>query len=373
MDISEPGYEKKESGKDPWFSRRNVLRAAGATLTGISFGGDLEIEAGRVISGCPSPERAREEPEDSFTVTIIPDSQNYVEGQDGFLEDFMDDELSYFKAQRDWILDNQEDWNIRFVTHVGDVVDDPDSEHQWSQVEEILEPIPDKIPFNVSPGNHDREKTGDGYSLENFRKHFGPDEFQEYDWFESRGADGMVYRQEFSGGGQEFQNIGLPHEPTESQLAAAGEAIREEGIPTIVTTHGYLRDNHDYSGRTRETVLKDGNSGVQINDKLVKENEEVFAVLGGHSFRNKAKNDDGGEYVQVSGDGQDTLIELLANFQGRPNGGNGYLKLMEFRRGVEHCEEYPDSIHIRTYSPENGWELDYDSDIRIDVDLDIMF
>ena len=67
-------------------------------------------------------------------------------------------------------------------------------------------------------------------------------------------------------------------------------------------------------------------------------------VLNGHSFRAD------GEWAQVSQNDADLdVYEMLACYQDYPNGGNGWLRTIEFVQdgGVDEA----DRIRVRTYSP----------------------
>ena len=82
-----------------------------------------------------------------------------------------------------------------------------------------------------------------------------------------------------------------------------------------------------------------GNSGEAIWNKLIKKNARIFMVLCGH-WANA-----GGEWHQVSANkaGQ-PVVEILADYQTRENGGNGWLRLITF---VPQSNQ----IQFRTYSP----------------------
>jgi hypothetical protein len=58
-----------------------------------------------------------------------------------------------------------------------------------------------------------------------------------------------------------------------------------------------------------------------------------------------------------------TVYQLLADYQAYPNGGNGWLRTLDFRP-VE------DKIHVKTYSPYvNQYQTDSDSQFTLDYDM----
>ena len=50
--------------------------------------------------------------DDFLTVAVLPDTQGYT-----------DDYPAVFDMQTQWIVDHKDDWNIQFVSHLGDIVD----------------------------------------------------------------------------------------------------------------------------------------------------------------------------------------------------------------------------------------------------------
>ena len=61
------------------------------------------------------------------------------------------------------------------------------------------------------------------------------------------------------------------------------------------------------------------------------------------------------------------VYEMLADYQMRENGGDGWLRYMEF-------DPDKSQIRVKTYSPSlDRYELDADSDFVIDVDFDARF
>jgi hypothetical protein len=105
---------------------------------------------------------------------------------------------------------------------------------------------------------------------------------------------------------------------------------QNKDIPTIVETHGYLQA---------------GTSGLRPTwgqpwwDEVIKGNPQVFMVLCGDGGEN------GGVAHQTSfNDANKPVLEIEADYQNFDEGGNGYLRLMEF-------DEANNMIHVRTYSP----------------------
>jgi len=87
-----------------------------------------------------------------FSIIVLPDTQVYSESFP-----------SIFNAQTQWIADNYDTWNIVYVAHVGDIVNNHYSTEEWGNAsramrileEAVSERFPDGIPYGVVPGNHD--------------------------------------------------------------------------------------------------------------------------------------------------------------------------------------------------------------------------
>jgi len=108
----------------------------------------------------------------------------------------------------------------------------------------------------------------------------------------------------------------------------------------IVSTHSYL---HGLDGIGREK------SAENVWNKLIRSHPQIFMVLCGHIT-------DAVEYHQISvNDAGNKVLEMLADYQKRDHGGDGWLRLI---RIVPASHE----IQVRTYSPVlDKWETDADS------------
>jgi hypothetical protein len=129
-------------------------------------------------------------------------------------------------------------------------------------------------------------------------------------------------------------------------------------IPTIVTTHAYQRDD---IGRAPSPDFG-GNAGEQIWKKLIRSNPQIFMVLNGHFHEGD------GERHQISlNDAGQEVYEIMADYQRYPNGGEGYLRLLQF-------DPSANQIRVQTYSPKlDQFVVDEDSEFTLSVDFDSRF
>lgn len=267
------------------------------------------ISALALLGACVSPAASLTEPaaapaaleDTSFTLAVIPDTQNYVDYTHQTAEGFPFDAGDLYIEQFNWIAENleSEGGDIAFVTHVGDVWQhgtikiDPEHEARGFKVvpnpifdahlspsektrtvemriaREGFELIDGKTPFSVVPGNHDydaawsdsqfppramtpaevdpKDLTSLGMlhvgGLENFREVFGDDTafFAGKPWYIASRDGGTDSAQIFEAGGYRFLHIGLQFDPPNESLEWASEIIAQnKGLPTILTTHDYM-------------------------------------------------------------------------------------------------------------------------------------
>ena len=88
---------------------------------------------------------------EDWTVVALPDTQNYSQS---FPE--------IYDAQTQWIVDNLAARNIRFVTHLGDLVNEAATLSQWQNAfasMSILDAA--QVPYGTATGNHDFLYPGD--------------------------------------------------------------------------------------------------------------------------------------------------------------------------------------------------------------------
>ena len=299
-----------------------------------------------VLSGFGCGPAADQEP---FTIVMLPDTQFYAEKYP-----------TYFHDQTEWVRQNAEKENIVFVTQVGDIVQNGDAApDEWKVADEAFSRLKGVVPWGVAIGNHDYDLVEPPGSANAFRKTFGPQRFAGNAWYGGNSENELNSYQWFSGGGSRFLIFHLEADiPDEAIAWVEGVLERHPGTPAIVSTHIYMSDETK-SRSQEEYYRKDvGNSGEAVWNKLIRKNSQIFMVLCGH-WPNA-----GGEWHQVSANnaGQ-PVFEILADYQSRENGGNGWLRLITF-------VPKENQIQFRTYSPSlDQYETDADSQFTLPLDF----
>jgi hypothetical protein len=124
-----------------------------------------------LASGLPSSP-ASGQGSDTFRIVVLPDTQNYVTS--GARSEIA---LSQFG----WVIEDAAASDIAFVTHVGDVVQNPNSLLEWDRIEPGFDGLDDNdIPYGISPGNHDLLPDGGPVEYDN---RFPTSRFAGQPWF----------------------------------------------------------------------------------------------------------------------------------------------------------------------------------------------
>ncbi len=279
---------------------------------------------------------------------MLPDTQIYSKGHP-----------ELFHAQTQWIKANRDRENIVFVTQVGDIINDHAKiPAQWTVASEAMATLDGVVPWGVAIGNHDFDGASDKAKASTFLRHFGPERFKGRSWYGGASANGLNSYQTFSGAGVDFVILHLETDIPDSAIAWATDVLgRHPTRAAIVSTHIYLKGRDGVARGASPGYNKGGNSGAAVWDKLIRGNPQIFMVLCGHEGRTD-------EYHQVStNDAGHKVLEMLADYQKRTKGGDGFLRLI--RLDPAGCE-----IQVRTYSPSlDRFETDPNSQFTVPWEL----
>ncbi len=268
-----------------------------------------------------------------FTIAVLPDTQKYSQIHP-----------ETFTAQTRWIKANRDKENIKFVAHLGDVVQTGRLEKEWINADRSMKILDGVVPYGIALGNHDYNGTTRRNSTL-FNKFFPPSRFAKYRWYgggyDKKTNDNSCQR--FKAAGMDFLVVCLELGPRDEVLKWAGDLVaRHPRHRTIVVTHCYL--NRDGTRITKKekggpgTYVKKNNDGEEMWTKFVSRHKNIFMLLCGHIIRTP------GARLSSKGVKGNTVHQLLSNYQGLRNGGNGWLRLMKFAPGEN-------KIHVKTYSP----------------------
>jgi hypothetical protein len=272
-------------------------------------------------------------PGEEFTIVALPDTQFYA-----LFFPFV------FDSQLQWIVENKQARNIRFVSQLGDCVHNGGNTIEWSIADRVMsrleDPLatgqPDGIPYGIAVGNHDNSGTtgtlaDQSQGTELYNTVFGRDRFEGRIYYGGHfGTNYDNHFELFSASGMDFIAMHLEWEAGSSPLREAVLAWADDLLETyperraIVTVHELLNIDGGW-----------GDQGQATYDTL-KHNPNLFLMLCGHLWNNPRRLD--------TFDGN-PVHTLMSNYQHlQPFGGNGWLRIMTFKPLL-------DQIEVQTYSP----------------------
>ncbi|MFC3040717.1 metallophosphoesterase [Virgibacillus xinjiangensis] len=299
----------------------------------------------------------------AFKIAILPDTQNLAMNHPDI-----------FRSQTQWIADNREEQNIKFVTHVGDIVNN-NNNPQWEVASDAMRTLDGVVPYTVLPGNHDMGTNGSANTRDTtlYNTNFPVSDFSENETF------GGVYPAEpdkydnnyhtFHAGGTDWLVLSLEFGPRDPVLDWANEVVSSHpDHRVIVVTHSYMfsdetrhHSGHAWNPHNYGVASEPGgvNDGEEMWQNFVKLHPNISMVLSGHVL-----NDGQGRRVSV-GDYGNKVYQMLANYQMQENGGNGFLRLLEIdpEKGTVKATSY--SPYLDEYKTD--WQNEF---LYTNVDLD---
>lgn len=265
--------------------------------------------------------------------------------------------------QVEWIVRERERLDVRFVAHVGDVVEVDDSSEQWRTAERELAGLRDVVPLALTVGNHDLASNG-AYRESLMDDYFAWDDLGPASSQGPRYDDKVWNSARFVEGNRgQWLLLTLEFGPRNAVVDWAATVLGEHpAMPAIVVTHADVfvgpdrfdwallgnsqpQNPHSYGlwddrSRTTHSI----NDGQELWDKLISVHSNVRVVVSGHSRhegvgRITTERADGSFVHEVVGNYQDQVV-----YRGQPMGGSGYLRILVI-------DEDAGRLDVCTYSP----------------------
>jgi len=284
----------------------------------------------------------------SFTVAVLPDTQHYSEKYP-----------KTYLAQTEWIAEHRKERNIAAVLHLGDITN-RNTAAEWKNADAAMKVLDDaKVPYFFCPGNHDYSAGGACKD-----RTTGLNETFPVSRYKDRPTFGGTYDKEpdrmensfhlFSAGGREFLVLALEFGPRADVVRWANEVVKKHAKrEAILITHAFIYfDETRYDWKKHGTkqnwnphayaVAKatkdDVSDGEELWNNLVSRHENFILTFNGHVLG------DGLGRVTTATPGGREVPQVLVNFQMRPNGGDGWLRLLELKADGK-------AVEVTDYSP----------------------
>ncbi len=291
----------------------------------------------------------------SFSMILFPDPQSYSK---------FDVNQPLFEIMTSWTAHNQKKLNIKAVLCTGDLVEQnellvPDnvdgnqtSTQQWESVSRAFARLDHKIPYILCGGNHDYGYKSAENRLSNLPKYFPVERNMAWkDCLVSvcKNAFGLPTLENAA---YEFKDknwgdilvVAIEFAPRDEALEWAKNLISKERYANhkvIVLTHSYLRWNGSVI-ETEPYKISPANYGKAIWEKLVYPSKNIRFLICGHYCEDKGFRYNVGMRVDKNAANKD-VYQMMFNAQTagggwHGNGGDGWLRIMEFIIQMRRCE-----------------------------------
>ena len=298
----------------------------------------------------------------SFTLAVLPDTQNYSENYP-----------EIYLAQTEWILEQKQRRSIAAVLHLGDITNN-NTRAEWLNAASAMQVLHGKIPYMFCPGNHDYSVGGVCKDrTTRINDYFPLSQLREQTTFagvydrEPDRVENNYHRLELQG--RKFLVLALEFGPRKDVVRWADEVISQHrDHEAILITHAYTYSDdtrynwkeygkkqkwnpHDYA--VAKATNDDVMDGEEIWDNLISKHENFILTLNGHVL-----NDGLGKVITTTPKGRE-VPQLLVNFQMKPQGGDGWLRLMEFTADGRTVRvfDYSPVLKQRNESSQNQFTL----------------
>lgn len=282
-----------------------------------------------------------DEEDDDFSIMWFTDTQYYAEYYPNI-----------FDRVTDWTVEEYQKGTFEYVIHTGDIVNKADDIKQWEIADYNMKKLDlAGVPYGVLAGNHDSIINGIDYS--NYKNYFGEDRFNDKSWYGGSMDNNRNHYDLVSFNGYDFVilYIGFGTETEEETIQWANEVLSTySDRNAIVGLHAYLETN-----ATRSEMSQ------AFFDKVVVPNENVKMILSGH-YHGAALN-----VAEIANEDGSTreVFEVLTDYQAGSEGGEGYLRLINF-------DPEEGTVNFSTYSPYTDKSEYFGSEIdnfTLDMDL----
>jgi len=247
---------------------------------------------------------------EDFVFLVVPDTQFMVISEFG--RQWSNSYYDQYVQQVGWILNNQDNLNIKFIAHVGDAVENWWQDYQWELFGRQWQKIQASgIPWSLAPGNHDLQ---DGWSWDKYNFEYPIENYQGNEWIEESFPVGKFENtlNFFEASGMEFMVISIGYDLSSEEFDWADNLLKQyPDKRAILSTHDV------YKGEFIE---------------LAKRNPNVFLVVSGHYCDNGGEwnrtetNYAGGSFKNIMSDYQCNNSGFTRYYEFKPSKNKIYAK-----------------------------------------------
>ncbi|MDP2792273.1 MAG: glycerophosphodiester phosphodiesterase family protein, partial [Rectinemataceae bacterium] len=305
---------------------RTIIRGGAVSEAVVAVDPLREVHEGHIsLLVQDPPDTASAKPEKKITIAWWTDPQYYAQ-----------DWPAIYRSVASWLGEAYRKGDIDYLVLTGDIVNRAGEQAQWMVADDSLGIIDASgLPYGIAAGNHDVHMDLLDYS--DYLSRFGDARFAPRGLSEGSWKDGVHHYDLVSFGGRDFifLYLGYGKETDPEALAWASRVLEEHADRTaILAIHSYLGANG------RRTASADF-----LFDNLVGPHGNLSMILCGHIHGASSSI-----RTATSGEGKlRTVYEFLSDYQSGPEGGQGFLRLIDLIPGSGE-------LKMRTFSPLTGRE-----------------
>ena len=287
-----------------------------------------------------------------YTMIVLPDTQRITKNAP---EDAA--------AMMEWIADNADALNLKFVMHMGDFTDGGNQLSEFGIASNYMSILDEAgIPWSMVPGNHDYDdELASTDNLVNFNDAFPYSKYSRNEWFggsfQMGSMENSYYKIEAEDG-IKYLIFGLEFAPRAAVMSWVERVIAANpDYRVIVTTHYYLDNDGfrftensygyakaaDYTGMTGEEMWE-----------ILRKYGNVNMVFGGHIITDDLV------YRVDQGDNGNDVVQMLVNAQGVSlSKGEPLMLIIKFTNNGETMDfYYYNPLNDTYYNIQNRFSLE---------------
>ncbi len=298
----------------------------------------------------------------SFSMIVMGDPQNYTR---------FDINQPIYELCTAWCADNIENLNIKAVLMTGDMVDQNEnfirkrgagnqtSKQMWEWTSHCMARLDNKVPYVISPGNHEYGYTRGDEPFTHFPEYFTVERNCKTAQclvaaYPNRMGKASLENSAYVFKDKKWGNLLLvttewaPRDEVLDWVRNLCQSEKYKDYRVIFMTHSYLKHKTAAYTVRGSYKIEPGNFGEDIWKKLIKVTPNIRLVVCGHTGTPGGFDDNVAFRVDKNDAGKN-VSQMMFNVQflaggGSSNGGDGWLRILEFMPNGK-------TIKVRTYSP----------------------
>lgn len=298
-----------------------------------------------------------------YTFGVIGDPQMVVSYHNHY-----GDNIGALDTTMDYLLEHVDDQKIDMTIAVGDLANMQVSStvahnnYEWDYVGKTFAKLDNLVNYVVTPGNHDYDgicQSGTDHTATymNAEGRFPVSKFKEFDYWGGAYDENLIQNTYYylNTGGVDYLFLMIDYRPTDEVLVWADEIIKAHpNHRVVIATHSYLTSWGELSDVNTSGAF--ANDGVDIYNKIVYPNDNVFMVFCGHET-----SDDILMHQSVT-QGGNVVMEFIVDYQGIliNDGLDALLGLFNFDELNQILYiDYYSTYHCKSFNIQNHYKVDF--------------